>query len=1584
MAVELGAFVPDTAARWRCLAEEEVTRELSVATVARKLAERLEKVAAAVGEAQEREKRGDEAAAGWLAMVRATTYESDGAVDRFRVAVRRHRGRIPQQQQQAALPRLLSSCCDDDAEPRRSEVATDLKNLNKKLQAISKEQRRLQLNAAHAADHSVHTRTVLRRRNSQATDPDIVGTRMDDDARLLVHRLTQTQGQGACEVVAIIGPDGIGKTTLAKAVYESARVRCSFQTRSWIRICRGYTETGLLSQVIDAIGGDATGGKSIADLKAMLTGLVANKRFLLVVDDVFYGGVWEDVLRNPLESGGRGSKVLVTTRHHSIAREMGASHVHQVNRLNADDGWLLLRVAACVADDEIDAGQLKGVGESLIDKCRGIPLAIEAIAGVLRTREASAVEWEVVRSSLAWSVKVLPDDDMKPLYLCYDDLPCHLQQCFLYCSLFPPGIPVDRRVLVQQWIAERFVKARRGATIEEVADEYYDELVGRNLLRTTEEGTERCTMHEMLHALAQLLSQGEGFTGDAQQLLHDGDDSIAPRRVSLPGRNMSAIPDRILKSDGIRILLLPRNPLATAGDIFDRMHHLRVLDLSETAIKLVPETLGNMVHLRFLDLSRTRIQAVPASIGNLWSLKFLLLRDCKSLHALPKSIELLRGLRDLDLAGTVINAGAFRVGQLTSLTSLRCFAVASTEARATQDRREWPLAELKHLNQLRTLHVQKLEKAAGLAEAALAGKTSLRELALSCSGTVNLLQTPTVIGKIEAVFQELNPPECLESLKIANYFGAKFPTWLSAILLPNLRRLDIIGCNLPLPPLGQLPELRSLYIANSSALRFIDAEVMGACNHHQVPFPKLQNLHLQGLHKLQRWMEIEAGALPSLQAMQLESCPELRCLPSGLRSLMELHIVDMASLGAVENIAALRELSVWNTPNLKKISSMPSLEDLSISHCPMLQIVENIDRLQAVHIFDHQLQEIPRWIKPIAAKLRSLDVTSTIKLLKRCLVDGPDWPLIKDIVQVHGSTIGSSYVYYTKSPYIFESNVNAQPNLDMERKTVDSYNIDDASAENTNVNQDVLVSASGTSYLGISGLFDSKAVKKGAIRTEDDMTHRNTQRSVQRNSRRRIHKLAEGIPEDGEAGEDADLVVLFPAHPTKARAQVEKLHSVVTDDRIDDIDIGLLSKVIPHETGPDAITSVLTRQRSKIGKDVPTDAGTTGGTSVGHNFVNASKQPRKVRDTGSKVQTQVVNNDTTELGDDKTGNVSPTIKARSRKVTFNIGKGDHVDKINEVVTSATSSTNAITMPEIPPDGAVAQKSAGTFDSSLILEGHHIHTVSIAKTSPDLGLRHGEQRLSSEGKEVPNTAKDPTCSAVDNIGGHMEGKSISLPANSKANHEESKAISVTDTTCDSEPRRLPASLVWRKQRAPKKQETSSADPGDDTGASIKKNPGIASKTSDKWKVESVEHPSTEASKNTNPQGTLACTPSCIIGATEATMEAEAIMLNRHPTNLHADDNAHFSIDIKAEDPHQAPKVYTAIWADTDTDTLRARFQSSMPHYRKMASRRRHRRGKKHSSGNTWSIGPVLVVVLLVVSMAQLLFIVWLYRRILNQK
>ena len=97
MAAVLGAFVPDTAVRWRGVVAGDVARRLGVAAEARALAGRLERAGATARDAEARAARGDEGAARWLTKARATAYEADAAADRCRVAARRRRAREQQQ-----------------------------------------------------------------------------------------------------------------------------------------------------------------------------------------------------------------------------------------------------------------------------------------------------------------------------------------------------------------------------------------------------------------------------------------------------------------------------------------------------------------------------------------------------------------------------------------------------------------------------------------------------------------------------------------------------------------------------------------------------------------------------------------------------------------------------------------------------------------------------------------------------------------------------------------------------------------------------------------------------------------------------------------------------------------------------------------------------------------------------------------------------------------------------------------------------------------------------------------------------------------------------------------------------------------------------------------------------------------------------------------------------------------------------------------------------------------------------------------------------------------------------------------------
>lgn len=95
------------------------------------------------------------------------------------------------------------------------------------------------------------------------------------------------------------------------------------------------------------------------------------------------------------------------------------------------------------------------------------------MSGVLRTKERSNMEWEKILTSQAWTLNQLPHGIMPALYLSYEDLPSHLKQCFILSS----GL---QKVL--------YDRAEEQMTEEDLADNYYSELVTRRLLQIIGKG----------------------------------------------------------------------------------------------------------------------------------------------------------------------------------------------------------------------------------------------------------------------------------------------------------------------------------------------------------------------------------------------------------------------------------------------------------------------------------------------------------------------------------------------------------------------------------------------------------------------------------------------------------------------------------------------------------------------------------------------------------------------------------------------------------------------------------------------------------------------------------------------------------------------------------------------------------------------------------------------------------------------------------------------------------------------------------------------------------------------------------------
>ncbi|XP_077215862.1 putative disease resistance protein RGA1 [Tasmannia lanceolata] len=100
---------------------------------------------------------------------------------------------------------------------------------------------------------------------------------------------------------------------------------------------------------------------------------------------------------------------------------------------------------------------LIAIGKDIGKKCKGLPLAMEALGGLLRTN-TNENRWKNILKSDMWEISEVEKNIIPILKVRYDNLPACLKQCFVYCSLYPKDYKFEKDTLIQLWIAEGFIQ----------------------------------------------------------------------------------------------------------------------------------------------------------------------------------------------------------------------------------------------------------------------------------------------------------------------------------------------------------------------------------------------------------------------------------------------------------------------------------------------------------------------------------------------------------------------------------------------------------------------------------------------------------------------------------------------------------------------------------------------------------------------------------------------------------------------------------------------------------------------------------------------------------------------------------------------------------------------------------------------------------------------------------------------------------------------------------------------------------------------------------------------------------------------
>ncbi|XP_031100190.1 putative late blight resistance protein homolog R1B-17 isoform X2 [Ipomoea triloba] len=352
---------------------------------------------------------------------------------------------------------------------------------------------------------------VLQRSEVVSSQAQMVGK--NDEFEIIKKLLTEV-GSKEKKVVSIIGMGGIGKTTLARHVYEDSSISIHFDVRAWVVASQLHNKRQMLLGLLNSISKQGNLEKSIdEDLSLKLYQCLKRQRYLVVVDDVWSGEAWDDV-SNCFPEDGNGSRVLLTTRLAEVAdySSSNSDFSHHMQLLDQSDSWNLF----CEKSGKFHGAKFEIIGRSIVEKCKGLPLAIIVVAGLFSTlstlNELENIA-KVLDSSTTTTIAAICSEI---LLLSYNHLPHHLKACFLYLGVFPEDYAINANELARLWSAEGLAKASENENFDVVADRHIQELMDRNLILVSKwsccgRKIKVFGVHDLLHAFCVNEAQKENL-----------------------------------------------------------------------------------------------------------------------------------------------------------------------------------------------------------------------------------------------------------------------------------------------------------------------------------------------------------------------------------------------------------------------------------------------------------------------------------------------------------------------------------------------------------------------------------------------------------------------------------------------------------------------------------------------------------------------------------------------------------------------------------------------------------------------------------------------------------------------------------------------------------------------------------------------------------------------------------------------------------------------------------------------------------------------------------------------------------------